>query len=404
MEKTPHEDALTPLAADAWGLDPAVIMLNHGGFGACPRPVLQLQQRLRAELEGDPTSFFEHRMQPLLDASREVLAQQIGADPIDVAFVSNATAGVNSVLRSRPFQPGDEILVTDHGYNACRNVAEFVASRSGARVMVSTIPVPLDSPEQIIAAVIARTTARTRLVLIDHVTSPTAVVFPIEPIVRELDRRGIDTLVDGAHAPGMVPLSVTRLGAAYYAGNCHKWLCAPKGAGFLYVRRDKQPAIQPSVISHGYNTPRAGRSQLHTAFDWQGTQDPTAWLCVGEAIRFLLGLLDGGIDELARRNHRLAIAARHLLCARLGLKPTCDEALIGSTAAFFLPEDRPAAKQELPPGSAHPWHGELRQRFGIQVPVYYWPSPPHKVLRISTQAYNSLGQYERLCEALATLL
>ncbi len=219
-----------------------------------------------------------------------------------MVFVSNVTAAVNCVLRGLPLRSGDELLLTDHGYNACRNVADYVAGRAAARVVVASIPLPIQSPRQVVEAVLARVTDRTRLALLDHVTSPTAVVFPIAELVEELGRRGVDTLVDGAHAPGMLPLDLRRIGAAYYAGNCHKWLCAPKGAGFLHVRGDRRESLHPNVISHGYNVCTPGRSRFHDLFDWVGTIDPTPWMCVGEAIRYLGTLEPGGMEGLMQRN------------------------------------------------------------------------------------------------------
>ena len=215
--------------ASAWGLNPAVAMLNHGSFGACPLAVLEAQRRLRTEMERQPVRFLTRQIQPLLDQSRQVLCDLIGADPAEVVFVSNVTAAVNCVLRGLRLAAGDELLLTDHGYNACRNVADYVAGRCGGRVVVATVPVPIESPQQVVEAVLNRVTDRTRLAMLDHVTSPTAVVFPIEELVEQLGRRGVDTLVNGAHAPGMLPLDVRRIGAAYYAGNCHKWLCARRG-------------------------------------------------------------------------------------------------------------------------------------------------------------------------------
>jgi isopenicillin-N epimerase len=382
-------------------------MLNHGSFGACPRAVLQLQQELRAEMEQEPVRFFLRRMQPLLDESRCVLAGLIGADPADLVFVRNATTGLNSVLRSLKFQSGDELLLTDHNYNACRNAARFVAQRAGAQVVVAALPLPVESPRQAVDAVTARVTHRTRLAVIDHVTSPTAVVFPIEELVRQLKERNVDTLVDGAHAPGMLPLDLGRIGAAYYAGNCHKWLCAPKGAGFLHVRPDRQQEIQPAVISHGFNTPRPGHTRLQDAFDWPGTDDPTPWLCVGEAIRFLKTLTGGGIEGLMRQNHELALEGRRILCEALDLGPTCPEEMIGSMAAMQLPDDAdPAAALDASTAitPTHRWQLELLDRFGIEVPIYHWPAAPHKLLRISAQAYNSPAQYEQLAVALRSLL
>jgi len=382
-------------------------MLNHGAFGACPRAVLELQQRLRAELEQEPVRFFLRRMLPLLDESRRGLAELIGADPADLVFVRNATTGVNSVLRSLRFQPGDELLVTDHDYNACRNAVRFAAQRAGAQVVVAPLPLPVESPRQIVDAVIARVTGQTRLAVIDHVTSPTAIVFPIEELVRQLQQRNVDTLVDGAHAPGMIPLDLGRIGAAYYAGNCHKWLCAPKGAGFLHVRPDRQQQIQPAVISHGFNTPRPGHTRFQDAFDWPGTDDPTPWLCVGEAIRFLETLTGGGMEEMMRQNHELALDGRRTLCEALGLSPTCPEDMVGSIAAMQLPDDTdPAAALDASTGitPTHRWQLELLDRFGIQVPIYHWPAAPRKLLRISAQAYNSPAQYEQLAAALGSLL
>ena len=392
--------------ASAWGLDPAVAMLNHGSFGACPLAVLDAQQRLRTQMERQPVRFLTRQIQPLLDQSRQVLCDLIGADPAEVVFVSNVTAAVNCVLRGLPLRPGDELLLTDHGYNACRNVADYVAGRCDAHVVVATIPVPTESPQQIVEAVLDRVSDRTRLAMLDHVTSPTAVVFPIAELVEQLGRRGVDTLVDGAHAPGMLPLDLRRIGAAYYAGNCHKWLCAPKGAGFLHVRSDRREGLHPNVISHGYSACSPGRSRFHDLFDWVGTIDPTPWMCVGEAIRYLGTLEPGGIEGLMRRNRALVLWARRLLEKRLGLRPVCPEAMLGAMAAFELPPDAPSAPGVAPPmpGASHPLNDELFERFGIEAPVSSWPAAPHKLLRISAQAYNSPEQYERLADALETLL
>ena len=210
-------------------------------------------------MERQPIQFLVREMENELDAAREVLAQFVGAEMGDLAFVPNATSGVNAVLRSLSFQRGDELLVTDHEYNASRNALDFVAERSGARVVVAPIRFPFQSAEEIIAPILGRVTRRTRLVLMDHVTSQTGIVLPVGKIAKALRARGVDALVDGAHAPGMVPLNLRRLGATYYTGNCHKWLGAPKGAAFLYVRRDKQKVIRPLTISHGMNSRRKDR-------------------------------------------------------------------------------------------------------------------------------------------------
>jgi isopenicillin-N epimerase len=388
------------MTSNLWNLDPTIIFLNHGAFGACPADVLRRQTELRRQMEAEPVRFFMREMPPLLDSARRSLARWIGGRPEDVVFVRNATEGVNAVLRSLRFQPGDELLVTDHGYNACTNVARYVARRDGAVLTIAEVPTPIQSAEEVVQAVTARVTPRTRLALLDHVTSPTAVVFPIEELVRQLSQRGVDTLVDGAHAPGMVPLDVESIGATYYTGNLHKWACAPKGAAFLHVRADRQEDLQPAVISHGFNQSRPGYSPFQDAFDWIGTDDPTPWLCVPAAIEFLEGLVEGGLVRLMRGNRHLALAAREILCRRLELQPVCPEDMIGSIAAVRLPDDNGPAPE---PNGSHRLNRELLDRFGIEVPVYSWPAPPHLMLRISAQYYNRPAQYERLADALAEL-
>ncbi|NLE37009.1 MAG: aminotransferase class V-fold PLP-dependent enzyme [Pirellulaceae bacterium] len=391
--------------SSAWSLDPTVVMLNHGSFGACPRVLLERQQVLRDQIESEPVRFFMRELTPLLDGSRETLARLLGASAHDVVFVRNATSGVNSVLRSLAFEPGDEILMTNHEYNASANAANYVAERSGARVVVVDVPVPVASPDEIVERVMEHVTGRTRLALFDHITSPTAIIFPIEELVARLDARGVDVLVDGAHAPGMLPLELERMGVAYYTGNCHKWLCSPKGAGVLYVRRDRQEGIHPAVISHGFNYHRPDYSPFRDEFDWTGTDDPTPWICVGESIRFLESI-EGGLAGVMRRNRELTLEARAILCERLELRPVCPVEMLGSMFAGFLPDETetPAMDSAGPAGAIHPLQTELMERFRIETPIFHWPKSPHLILRVAAQLYNSAAQYEYLAESLATLL
>ncbi|MGC8723193.1 MAG: aminotransferase class V-fold PLP-dependent enzyme [Acidobacteriota bacterium] len=385
-----------------WGLDPSVLFLNHGSFGACPRPVLALQQSFRERMEQEPVRFLGVELEPLWDAARASLAAFVGADPDDMVFVSNATAGVNTVLASLRLSPGDELLVTDQEYNACRNALEEAARRTGARVVVAALPFPGASPEAAVEAILRRVTPRTRLLLVDHVVSQTALVMPVAALVREMAARSVETLVDGAHGPGMLPLALSSLGAAYYTGNCHKWLCAPKGAALLHVRRDLQPGVRPLVVSHGANSPRTDRSRFLLEFGWTGTHDPTPYLCVAEAIRFLGSLLPGGWPEVMARNRALALRGRRLLCDALRIAEPCPESMVGSMAAVPLP-DAPGPKPQ-PPLFLDPLQVALWERHRMEVPVIYWPAFPRRVLRLSAQLYNEPAHYEKLAEAVKGLL
>jgi isopenicillin-N epimerase len=384
--------------AALWPLDPAVTFLNHGSYGACPAAVLRHQAALRAELEAEPVRFLGRELEQRLDVARRALAAFVRAAADDLAFVTNATGGVNAVLRSLAFSAGDELLTTDHAYAACKNTLDYVAVRAGAQVNVAVIPFPLTSPDEVVEAVLARVTPRTRLALLDHITSPTALVLPIARLVAALAERGIDVLVDGAHAPGMVPLDLEALGAAYYSGNCHKWLCTPKGSAFLWVRRDRQPAIHPLTISHGATGERPGRTRFRLEFDWTGTSDPTAWLTVPMAIEYMGSLLPGGWPAVMARNRALALEARALLCAAAGTPPACPDEMVGSIASVPLsdsPLANPAWRQP------DPLQPRLFEGWGIEVPIMRWPAAPRRLIRISAQLYNRREHYVKLAGALA---
>jgi isopenicillin-N epimerase len=395
----------SPLAQSAcdprlWLLDPKIAFLNHGSFGSCPRPVLEFQRELRERLERQPVQFFVREMEGRLDEARAALAAFVGARVDNLVFVPNATTGVNTVLRSLRYERGDELLVANHEYNACRNALNFAAEREGLGVAVAEVPFPLRHADEIVQAVLGAVTSRTRLALLDHVTSQTGLVFPIERLVRELSVRGIDTLVDGAHAPGMVPLDLERLGAAYYTGNCHKWLCAPKTSALLYVRPDRQQLIRPLTISHGANSPRVDRSRFLIEFGWMGTSDPTPCLSVPEALRFVGSLLPGGWPDVMRRNRELALAGRQALCQALNIDLPCPDELIGSLASVPITD----GAGEQPPKSPlylDPLQDRLLAKQGIEVPIIPWPAAPRRLLRISAQLYNSLPQYHRLAAALS---
>lgn len=383
-----------------WALDPAVSHLNHGSFGAAPVPVLEAGRRLRREMEANPTRFMLETYQPLLDESRRRLAEYTGADPEGLVFVNNATAGVNAVLRSLEpeWRAGDEIVITDHTYNACRNAAQVSASRTGAAVKTARLPYPIAEPGQVTEGVMAAVTDRTRLVMLDAVTFSSAIAAPLREIVSRLEPETA-VLVDAAHAPGMIDCNVTEIGASYVAANCHKWMCAAKGAGFLYVRPDRRERIYAAVISHGYNGawPSTG-GRLHQQFDWTGTDDPAAWLTVPVAIDAMASLQPDGWEGVRRSNRELCLRGRDLLVEALGIPPPAPDEMLGSIASFPLP-----GRAGTDDGAAQvfdPLMARLRSEWNIEVPVFAHLDPPQRLLRISAQQYNHPAEYERLAEAL----
>lgn len=386
--------------ATHWTLDPAIDFLNHGSFGATPRAAQELQRELRARMERQPVQFFRE-LEGLLDEARAKVAAFVNADPDDLAFVPNTTTGVNTVVRSLELEPGDELLTTDHAYNACRNALRWHEGR-GVRIAHARIPWPVEGPHQIIDAVMAGVSPRTKLVLLDHVTSPTGLVFPATELVRLLRERGVDTLVDGAHAPGMLPLDIRRIGAAYYVGNLHKWTCAPKGAAFLHVRRDRQAAVKPIAHGHGLNSSRIDRSPFRLQHDWTATTDPTAYLVAPFCIDFLGRLLPGGWPALLERNHALAVEGRKRLCKALGVAAPAPDFMLGSLAAVPLPDYRGEAPSKTG-AYYHPLERALLEQHRIEVPIFFFPAPPRQLVRFAAQVYNSVEQVDRLAAALRAL-
>jgi isopenicillin-N epimerase len=388
--------------AHHWLLDPNVVFLNHGSFGACPRVVLEACEAWRIRFEREPVDFVLHELEPALDAARLRVSEFVGAEAQDLVFVASATAGVNTVLASFDFRPGDEILIANQTYPACRNAAVAWATRAGARAVSVELPFPLRSPSEVVEAIVRGITPRTRLALLDHITSPTGLVLPVAELVAELRARGIVTLIDGAHAPGMVPLDLRSLGADYYVGNLHKWCCGPKGTAFLWAQRDRQAALRPLVISHGMTADRPERSRFLLEFDWVGTQDHSGVLALPTALDFIAGVLPGGVPELMARNHALAVAGQRELLAVLGGEPPAPDSMVGSMATVLLPDARNVRPNPRSP-FVEPLHSELSSR-GFQVPVSLFPRPPKQQVRVSAQLYNELDQYRALAHALKQLL
>jgi isopenicillin-N epimerase len=321
---TPYGDA----AKDLWPLEPKMIFLNHGSYGATPGTVLAEQARWRARLEAQPCRFINHEAPKAIRAAAGQLAAFVGAVPDDLVFVENTTCGINAVLKSLTFGPGDEVVVTDHVYNAVRNSLRFVLEPAGARLVVAEVGLPIHAAERLVEQVLAAATPATRLIVIDHVASVSGVIFPVRDIAAAARERGIGVLVDGAHAPGMLDLDVPALGVDWYVGNCHKWLCAPKGAAFLWAAPDRQPGVHPTVISHDLG------KGFTFEFDKIGTRDASAWLSVPAAIAFHAA--QGG-PALRARNRGVAQTAAHALAARWGTETGAPDALFGSMATVRIP-------------------------------------------------------------------
>jgi isopenicillin-N epimerase len=403
----PAIPACPPLASH-WTHDPSIVYLNHGSFGGCPREVLVAQDAIRARMEAEAVRFFVEELQGLMDETRDAVAGFVDCDWDDLAFLPNATTGVAVALENIALKPGDEILVNDHEYPACLNNARRIAARAGAKVVVAKLPwpLPLDRGEQsVIDAILAGASPRTRVALISHVTSPSGLVLPIEKLIAAFKARGILTLIDGAHAPGMVEgLSLRDLDPDFYTANCHKWVCSPKGSAFLYVRKSLQTNFRPLVLSNNAELPKAGRSQFLTEFDYIGTSDYSAILAIPAAIKSMSSMLPaGGFSAVMRHNRDLTLRARRLITEAIGSTPVAPESMIGSIASIFLPprgDGAPASSR--PPTSRYgdSLQERLIDKWHIQVPVWGVPGTPQRVLRISAQLYNSFEQYEYLLHAL----
>lgn len=371
-----------------------VVFLNHGSFGACPRPVFAAYQGWQLELEREPVDFLGRNLTARMRVPRVALAAELGAGPEDIVGLVNATEGLNIVAQSLPLEDGDEILTTDHEYSSLEKTWAYVARRTGAKVKMVSVPLPLESEEQFTQALLAGFTDRTRVLFLSHITSPTALRFPIEPIIAEAKKRGIWTVIDGAHTPGHIPLDLTAMDVDFYAGNCHKWLMTPKGSAFLYVRPELQGMLNPLVISHGWTAqskePEAkgafGNSPFIDELEVQGTRDPSAWLTVPAALEF-------------RREHdwwQVAEGCRELAqetAARVR-KMTGLPAL--STPEFSAPQ---MVAMPIPECDAPAVHLKLFETHRIEIPVFKWQD--RCIARVSVQGYNSRDQMTLLIRALA---
>lgn len=375
---------------DLFLLDPDVIFLNHGSFGACPREVLEAAWGWQRELERNPVDFLGRRSDSLLATARAALAADVGARPDDLVFVTNATTAVNAVARSLDLRPDDEILAFDHEYGACEATWDLACRRAGARYVRVPLPLPFE-PHRCVEHLLAGVTPRTRGVFLSHITSPTALILPVADLVRAARDRGLLSFVDGAHAPGHVPLDLDALGADFYTGNCHKWMCAPKGAAFLHARPTFQGCFDGNVVSWGYfpdgHDAYAGTPPFVRRHQWQGTRDPSPFLAVPTALEFQRR---HGWDALRRDCHVLALQTRDRLLRRFGLPPVAPDDAVGQMVAIPLPPCDPVALQR-----------HLYDAHRIEVP--FTTHPGWRFVRVSVQAYNTEADVDALVEALAFL-
>jgi len=360
-------------------LDPGIAFLNHGSFGACPRPVFERYQAWQRELEHEPVDFLARRLPELLDAAREALAGYLGCHAEDLAFVPNATTGVNLAARSLDLRAGDEVLASGLEYGACDLAWEWVCRRVGARYVRAPIPLPLRDSNALVDALLARASGRTRAIFVSHVASTTALVLPVDEIVDRARALGLVTVVDGAHAPAHVPLNLSKLDADFYSGNAHKWLSAPKGAGFLHVRPEHQERVDAAIVSWGYTEGRTFLQRIES----QGTGDPAAWLTVPDAIAFQA---ERDWDDVRDRCRRLAREARRELCDLLQTEALAPDAMLAQMAAVRLPRPAPDLSERL------------FTRHRIEIPV---EGDEDDLLRLSVAAYTTREDIDRLLSALA---
>ena len=372
-------------------LDPAVIFLNHGSFGATPRPVFRVYQQWQRELERQPVEFLGRRYTGLMEDSRKKLASYLGTQAETLVYTTNVTVSLNTIARSLKIGQGDEVLSSDHEYGALDRTWRFLANEHGFRYINQAISVPIMSDASFLEELWSGVNKHTRVIFLSHITSPTALIFPVKQVIQRARQAGIITIIDGAHAPGQIPLSLDALGADFYGGNLHKWLCAPKGAGFLYARTEVQHLLKPLVVSWGYEPEKPGVSPFIDMHEWQGTRDISAFLTVPWAIEFQT---EHAWDRVRSACHLLAGEAQEQICAFTGLP-----------SLHFRGNDRFAQFVAIPlPHSVNIENLKTRlyNEYRIEVPLIQWNG--HKLIRVSIQGYNSPKDVEKLIGALRNLL
>lgn len=382
---------------DFWPIEPGLTMLNHGSYGVCPRPVIEAHFEFRRLMESDPPKFFIVELERRMDLTRRRLGEFLGVDPDWIAPCGNASIALATCIKNAGIKPGDDLLVTSHEYASGLNELKRMSAREGFRVVTANIPFPIQSQQQAFDAIMEAITPKTRLAIVSHITSATALVLPIDRIVRELRNRGIEVIADGAHTAGQVPVTLRDLPFSWYTGSLHKWLCTPKGTGFMLVPPDKQATFRPMWLSTRAEKGRTDRKLFHCDFDYTGTSDFTASLTVPTAIDTIASLKPGGWPEVMKANHDLAVRGRGLVCEMLGFEPNCPDDMVGSMASIILPEPRNPQPKRLYDDALQ---DNLRDHHRIQIPIWRFGTQNTRLCRLSAHLYNTLDDYRRLGEAL----
>jgi isopenicillin-N epimerase len=374
--------------ANEFLLDPEIIYLNHGSFGATPRPVFETYQNFQRELERQPVEFLGREFQARMASAREALARYLGTASKDIVFVTNATTGLNIIARSLSLGSGDDVLASDHEYGAMDRTWRFLAQKNGFNYVRNPIHVPVQSSKQLVEQIWRGVTKNTRVIFISHITSPTSIIFPIQKICVEARKKGILTVIDGAHAPGQIPLNLHELGADFYVGNLHKWLCAPKGSGFLYAHQERQALLSPLIVSWGWESEKPSSSTFIDYHEWQGTRDPAAFLAVPEAIHFQEIYR---WDDVRRTCHELAYFAQITLSELTGIPPLSSPELFAQMVSVILPDVDVESFQK-----------RLLDEFHIEIPVFKWNK--RTIMRVSVQGYNARSDIDQLINAIHQIM
>ncbi len=387
--------------AELFNIEKGFIALNHGSFGACPKAVLKYYSDLNERMESLTTRFFTLELKPLMLDSLKYLATFINAPLDNLVFVRNTTTAAYSVLNSLSFDEGDEIVTTNFIYEACRYQLNHLSATKGVVLKFAQIPFPVDSEEQIVTRIFEKLTAKTKLVFLDHVSSETAVVMPLERICKRLKTLNIPVFIDGAHAPGMLPLDLQKLAPDFYAGNCHKWLCAPKGSAFLYVSPEKKEDMLPPVISFFFRSGKTLQEQFFNSFFWTGTaNDYLSCITVKYAIEYLNNSVEGGWQEIMKRNRKLVRTGRDIIKEKLDLEQHTPEEMTGTMVTFRL-----NSKSDKEPGSLlDRLFLQLLDQCKIETFIGKLYHSDERILRISAHLYNKESDYERLADCLKKLL